>query len=201
MEISSIASCNSSGDKYLFCRLCLGFFLSESAPETASPRHSTASAAFSLGIPHPPGYVMYVLLGKIITFCVPWGNEAFKVNCLSIVFGALAVSFLYLILRCYIDVFSSLGGSICFALIPSLWRLSQVSELYSINICFGALILLWLLKENNVKKSLYIGALLCGLGLANHQTLMFFFPGYALLIWNKYPNFKNIKNIPAIILI
>lgn len=159
-----------------------------------------AVAAFSLGIPHPPGYVLYILCGKIIEWCIPWGDIAFKINCMSVLCGALAVTLLYRILRCYTGTPAAVGGAVCFALIPALWRLSQVSEMYSFNVCIGAFILLWFLKQDNLPVSLYGGALLCGLGLANHQTLMFFFPGYMLLLWQKFPGFKDVKNISSVML-
>jgi hypothetical protein len=48
-----------------------------------------------LGIPHPPGTPLYVLLGRIATL-VPWRSIAERVNALSAIPGALAIVLTYL---------------------------------------------------------------------------------------------------------
>src|SRR4030042_1456589 len=43
-------------------------------------------AAYSLGIPHPSGYPLYALLGKL--FClIPIGNIGFRMNLMSVIFS------------------------------------------------------------------------------------------------------------------
>ncbi|MFH1379906.1 MAG: DUF2723 domain-containing protein [bacterium] len=158
-------------------------------------------AAYSLGIPHPPGYVLYILCGKIIAWALPWGNMAYRINFFSVICGAWSVSFLYLILRHYARILPSLTGAGCFAMIPSLWRLSQVSEMYSFNLCIAAFILLWLVKDNKASRCVSLTALMCGVGVANHQTLMFFFPGYALLMWYKFFRGRQFKHILKLMLV
>ena len=54
------------------------------------------SGAATLGISHPPGYPLYVLIGHLFSY-IPLGNIAFRVNTASAFFGALAVMVLYLI--------------------------------------------------------------------------------------------------------
>src|SRR6266850_8554288 len=46
-------------------------------------------AAQSLGIPHPPGYPLWVLLGHAFTI-LPWGSVALRVNALSALLAAFA---------------------------------------------------------------------------------------------------------------
>src|SRR5258706_2816945 len=52
-------------------------------------------AARSLGVAHPPGFPLYVLLAHLATL-VPIGNVAVRVNFASAVFAALAASTLTL---------------------------------------------------------------------------------------------------------
>ena len=40
----------------------------------------------TLGIAHPPGYALYVLLGKLFVTLLPFGNIAYRVNVMSAVF-------------------------------------------------------------------------------------------------------------------
>lgn len=54
-----------------------------------------AAAAYTLGIPHPPGYPLDVLLGKI-SMLVPVGDMAFRMNIMSSLLAVLCFIFLYL---------------------------------------------------------------------------------------------------------
>ena len=56
------------------------------------------SAAYTLGIAHPPGYPVFTMLGKIFSF-IPVSNVAFRVNLLAVYFGALSSIFLFLCLK------------------------------------------------------------------------------------------------------
>ena len=53
------------------------------------------TAAVTLGIPHPPGYPLYTLLGHVFTW-LPL-DSALAVNGMSATFAALAVSLTYLV--------------------------------------------------------------------------------------------------------
>jgi hypothetical protein len=70
--------------------LCPTIYLEDSA--------EYAMAAATLGIAHPSGYPLYVLLGKLFTF-LPWGTVAWRVNLMSAFFGALTIAFLFLIIQ------------------------------------------------------------------------------------------------------
>jgi hypothetical protein len=47
------------------------------------------TAAVTLGVPHPPGYPTYVLLGKLISL-IPMGTVAYRFNLFSAVCVSLA---------------------------------------------------------------------------------------------------------------
>lgn len=57
-----------------------------------------ASASFNLGIGHPPGYPLFLLLGKIATF-LPVGDEAFRINFLSIILSVAFFQILFITVR------------------------------------------------------------------------------------------------------
>ena len=65
------------------------------------------AVSYILGIPHPPGTPLYVLLGRIATL-VPWHTVAERVNALSAIPAALAVMITYLTGLKFIRV--ALGG-------------------------------------------------------------------------------------------
>jgi hypothetical protein len=54
-----------------------------------------AAAAYNLGIPHPPGYPLDMLLGKI-SMSIPAGDMAFRMNILSSLFAVICFVFLYM---------------------------------------------------------------------------------------------------------
>ena len=55
------------------------------------------ACSFIMGVPHPPGSPLYLILGRLFTF-LPLGEDpAFPVNLMSVISSALAVLFVYLI--------------------------------------------------------------------------------------------------------
>ncbi len=56
------------------------------------------SGAYTLGVSHPPGYPVYVTLGKLFSF-IPLGNVAFRVNLMSSFFAAMTSVTVYYITR------------------------------------------------------------------------------------------------------
>jgi hypothetical protein len=64
-------------------------------------------AARFLGVAHPPGFPLYILLAHLVTL-VPVGNIAQRVNFASALFAALATAFLYLLA---IQIFATTGNS------------------------------------------------------------------------------------------
>src|SRR3989344_4733107 len=62
------------------------------------------SAEFALcmhfwGVCHPPGFPLYVLLGKLFTDFFPFGTLIYKANLLSAIFGASTILFVFLTLK------------------------------------------------------------------------------------------------------
>src|SRR5881275_2780551 len=51
------------------------------------------------GIPHPPGYPLFSLLGRAALALIPWGEPAFRIGCVVAAAAAAAVATLYLIGR------------------------------------------------------------------------------------------------------
>jgi len=56
------------------------------------------AAAHSLGVAHPSGYPLYVILGKIFSL-LPFGNVAYNINLMSAFFGALTCAILFLVIQ------------------------------------------------------------------------------------------------------
>src|SRR5437868_13401839 len=54
------------------------------------------TAAVTLGVPHPPGYPLFTMLGHLFSL-LPFGSIPFRVNLLSVVCDSVAVGIVYLI--------------------------------------------------------------------------------------------------------
>lgn len=186
----------------IFCAV-FALYLYTLHPTVAPYRDSgdLVVAAATLGLAHPPGYPLYSLIGKAFRIVMPIGNMGYSMNVLSALFGAGAVSLLAFVL----DGVIAGGGIVVLAAAfmlagsPALWRLSQVSEMYSLNGLFGAILLFLAARISNrgttddnmawVICASFVGAIAC----ASHQTILFVFPAFAWLAW-KYGalNYKNI---------
>ncbi|MBI4436556.1 MAG: DUF2723 domain-containing protein, partial [Candidatus Omnitrophica bacterium] len=135
------------------------------------------AASYTLGIPHPPGYPLYCLLGKLFTF-LPFGNVAYRLNLMSACFASLTVGFLFLVLLRFVRPLFAFTGSLFFAFLKDFWFHAVTAEVYTLNTFFFALLLYLLFRweEERKEKLLLLSAFLFGLGLGNHHTLLIFGP-------------------------
>ncbi|KAB2958845.1 MAG: DUF2723 domain-containing protein, partial [Thermoanaerobaculia bacterium] len=140
------------------------------------------AAVHTLGIPHPSGYPLYVLLGKLWTVLVPLGSVAFRMSLFSALCAALAVGLVYLAARALaVGRVAAAAAAVLFAASPSFWGEANVQRVYALNALFVALATLLALqwdaavsedKDVHRRERLFVGtALVCGVGAANHTFL------------------------------
>lgn len=136
----------------------------------------TASA--TLGVPHPPGYPTYVVLGKLFSF-LPIGSVAFRYNLFSAFATALAAGLLVPsigVLYPHVRPPAAMAAALLFGFAPLVWSQAVVTEIYGLNLLALALFLaVW----SRTGPSLRSGFLL-GIAVTTHLTSLFFLP--ALLI-------------------
>ena len=75
--------------------------------------------------PHPPGYPLYILLGKISYFLT--GNDTDALTLLSIILGSLSVVPFYLLVKKMFNQSIAFFASLLFIIIPIHWRLSEIA--------------------------------------------------------------------------
>jgi len=146
---------------------------------------------YILGIAHPPGYALYVLLGKLFTL-LPLGSVAYRMNLFTALCGALTVSLTYLImLQLSSEQKSSLAvqapailGAATFAVSANLWQHSTFTNAHTLTAALAALALFLLLAwdRSGDDRSVYAFALTCGLGLTHHPLVLISFPAFAAFI-------------------
>jgi hypothetical protein len=150
--------------------------------------------ASKLGIAHPTGYPLYLLLGKLFTL-LPVGSIAFRVNLLSAVCATGATLWVYASLRQLLQVRQEsypaipLLGALAFAFSPTLWSQAVEAEVYALNSLFVAFSL-WVLirifgkhaRRQPVGTLVPILFFALGLSLTNHLTTVILFPPVALTL-------------------
>jgi hypothetical protein len=166
--------------------VAFGFYLAGASPSIA-PRDSAdmASAALTLGVAHPPGYPLYSALGRLWLTVFPWGNSAYGLAVFSGLAGAGAVLFLFLVVRRRFGAAAGLTSCWILAFSAPLWKFALIQEKYALHACIvAALIYLSEGEKESFWRRARLSGLIAGLGLVNHQSLLFFFPGL-LLLWRS----------------
>jgi hypothetical protein len=157
------------------------------------------AAARTLGVPHPSGYPTYTLLAWLFTQ-LPVGVIAFRVNLFSAVCAAAAVGLFFATAQRLIPakeypLLLPVAASFSLAFSTLLWSQAVISEVYAL-LSFFAALLLWLLvrwRDGGSDGILWLAALLFGLGLGNHLTLIFFAPAALVLLWPERQRWFRIR--------
>lgn len=166
--------------------LAVGVLAASPEPYWLDSPEFTAAAQI-LGIPHPPGHPLWVMLVKPFTL-LPLGGIAFRVSLASAVFGASASVILYYIalglmaatadsLTLLPRVLIACSSSLIASLAPGWWFQCVRAEVYSLQILLvlGALypmVMVSLNLRDCNERLLYLAAFIAGLGLANHHYIM-----------------------------
>jgi hypothetical protein len=127
-----------------------------------------------MGIPHPSGYPLYVLLAKLWSFVLfflplPWSVSLFSAAC-----GAGAAAVLYLAAReSGANRFAAAGAAWLLAFGPSFWAEANIQRVYALNAVFLSLALFFALRwrRDRRDRDLLLGAFTCGLGASNHLEM------------------------------
>ena len=107
-----------------------------------------AAAAATMGIPHPPGYPLDMLIGKIAVL-MNTGDQAFRMNVLSAVLGSLCMALFYLVIRQFI-----------------MWSAKKKTEMFSVEISSALIAVIYALSSGawfesiHAKGAVYMLALL-----------------------------------------
>ncbi len=164
------------------------------------------ASSYILGVPHPPGSPLYILIGRIFTMLPFFDDIGLRVNIFSVIVSAFSVMFTYLIIVRLMREFrgipqtieqklifyvSGVIGALGLAFSDSFWFNAVEAEVYAISMFFTAivvwLILVWSEKaENPVNdKILLLIAYLIGLATGLHLLNILTLPTVFLIIYFK----------------
>ena len=169
------------------------------------------ATSHTLGVPHPPGSPLFLIIGRVFSM-IPFSPDiAFRVNLISVFVSALAVMLLYLIIVKVIahwrggikensDVIiafrGALVGALTFAFTDSHWFNAVEAEVYSMSTFFTAIVV-WLIlhwseraEEQGNERYILIIAYMIGLAIGIHLLNLLALPFIALIIYFRKQSFE-----------
>jgi hypothetical protein len=182
----------------------LALYVVTLAPTTAMWDASEyITAAYTLGIPHPPGNPLFVLLGRVASL-LPVGNVAFRINLLAAVCSALAAGIWFLVAERVLAQWIAVRwvrrvGAILAAVLSAtaftVWNQSVVNEkVYTVSLAFFAVVswltVLWCDDPDGKRadRILLLIAYLIGLGYTNHPAGFLVGPAVATAVLVRRPS-------------
>jgi len=183
--------------------LVLVLYLLTLAPTTAMWDTSEyITAAYTLGIPHPPGNPFFVLVGRVATL-LPFGSVAVRVNLLAALCSAATAAVWFLVAERVLAQWftlrwARLTGAAVAALLSAtaftVWNQSVVNEkVYTVSLAFFAVVswltVLWCDDPDGRRadRILVLIAYLIGLGYANHPAGFLVGPAVAVAVLARRP--------------
>ena len=161
-----------------------------------------------LGVPHPPGSPLFLLIGKLFSLFPISSDIAFRINIFSPIISAATISLLFLICNQFIERLnnyttdnsilkfgSSFVASLTFAFTHSHWFNAVETEVYALSGFMTALvvylILLWSKNRHKKHHIIYLMMIVYLMGLATgiHLLNLLTIPFIALIIYfsiNKF---------------
>jgi hypothetical protein len=149
-----------------------------------------ATAVAVLGIPHPSGYPLYVLLGKVWSLLLFFLPLPWALSLLSAVCTAAAAGILHRLGREQgLSRLPSSFSALLFALGPSVWGEANIPRVYATNALLLAAATLFAFRWNRTGKfgDLLWAFFLCGLGASNHLYMGVFGAALAAFVLAREP--------------
>ena len=138
------------------------------------------TASMTWGVPHPPGYPLYVVLGKLFSY-LPLGTIAYRFNLFSAVSASLAAMFVALIAHRRFELWASVAAGLSFALAPLVWEQAIITEVYALNLLVIAILLWWIESDRH---PFGIG-LFWALAVTTHLTSLLLLPLVIWKVWSR----------------
>ncbi len=186
----------------VFAPLCAAYLRTLSPTIGLEDGGEMIGPSYTLGINHPPGYPVYVLIGRLWAGW-PVGDLAFRYNLLSAVCAAAACANTAIVARRLLAVLRPGGGAlpwVCAAvagwllgIAPQLWWQAVIAEKYAMNLFFNTLLLLVIVrmlpepgsgrKPAPSARALLLLSLGWGISSSHHGQTIYFAPAAALAGW------------------
>ncbi|HEU4673846.1 MAG TPA: DUF2723 domain-containing protein [Candidatus Limnocylindrales bacterium] len=131
-----------------------------------------------LEVPHPTGYPLFVLVGRLWLFVEPFGSVAWRMNLFAAVSVAAAAAIASLVAaRLGARPLLALAGGMTLVVTGTVWDAATVAEVNSLHLLLVALLLLLAVRwrdgcreptSGRSDRDLLLGGLVGGLAIGNH---------------------------------
>lgn len=163
-----------------------------------------AAAVQTLGLAHPTGFPLYILLGKFFTLIAPVGDVAYRLNIFSALLTAAGIAVFFAALRTFgTSRFAALVGSILLGLgRNTIWANSGRVGVYPLSFFLASLLLfifsLW--KRKPKSAYLYAYGFIWGLSLGTHALMILLVIPFLYMLWPVRRFLKENRSALAILL-
>ena len=163
------------------------------------------AASYILGIPHPPGSPLYILVGRLFSILPNLGfGIAWAVNFSSCFFSAIAIAVVYQVIlksvtlnkdrntlsgsKSIVSCCCAFSGALLLAFSDTFWFNAVEAEVYALSILIMMvctwMILNWIERSNETSSERYIFIVvyLAFLGIAVHMFTMLVLPAFFLCV-------------------
>ncbi len=140
-----------------------------------------ASAAWTLGVAHQPGYPLYIISAKLFSL-LPLGNPAWRLNLFSAAAGLAGVLVFWRLAAASFPGAAAFLAALTLGFNFTLRTVSSVPEMYALNFFFAALLLCLAASPRAIPA---LCAFLLGLGMANRMDLVLCAPALLVLLWPR----------------
>jgi 4-amino-4-deoxy-L-arabinose transferase-like glycosyltransferase len=177
------------------------YFLTAARDIVVGDTPELITAAVTLGVPHPPGYPLFTMLGHLFSL-LPFDSVPFRVNLLAVTCDALAVAVIFLTaLRLSRSRPAAVIAALILAVIPTFWRWSLVAEVFPLNNLLASVLIYLLVawhKEPHRPGVLIAAFFMAGLALTNHHTIVLLAPAFCFVLWQHHAVLRTRPQLFAI---
>lgn len=159
------------------------------------------TSAYVLGVPHPPGYPLFTMLGFAFSHLPLSLPVVAKVGLIS-VFSSICTLIIFSLfcLRITKSILITIISSSILAFSYLFWLYSEIPEVFALNnlIVVALYYSAFRFYEEKKWKFLYLASFFASLSLTNHHTAILIFPGILILIVAHFKSILRHKKSLAI---
>ncbi len=141
-------------------------------------------ATYLLGTPHPTGYPLFALLGRVVAIALPLNSPALEINVATALFAALASAMLtQLLLIRGMRAPAAMAGGFALATGRVFWSQAVIAEVYGLFILatLVALTACLVAADDSSRRSRLLAGYLCGVAATTHLQAILALPMAAVV--------------------
>ena len=139
--------------------------------------------AYTLQIPHPPGFPLFLWLQFLFTHFIPFGTVFQKASIGNCLIACATLSFI--LWNTKGNGLISLAIATCLGTSPIFWKYALLPDVFALNSLLTSIVVFQYLSNKRDRINLFILATAFALGLANHPTIVFLAPMIIHRFWEE----------------